>query len=342
MKTAKLLAVAIATLASIPLMAQQVNAAAQQSATGSAAGTQVNDSAQGGTNANVNHGRAQASGSADSSLAAEGRNGTEANASGSAADAAEMRPVNGELEGKLDSKNARVGEPVVLKTTEKTKTADGMVIPKGSRLMGHVTEVQAHEKGHEQSSMGLQFDRVELKNGQSYAIHSMIESVRPSEAAMEASSMANEDAFAGGPGGGAMGGGEMAGGGHAMAGGHGGGLLGGGGGGGLAGGAAATTGRIGSGVSSGLDSTAGGTVNGVGRGLNATGNIAGNAAGDAGRGVYGATSGVGSLGMHATGIPGVMLNSSAMGGASGMFTAAKRNIHFDSGTQMVVGVAAAR
>jgi hypothetical protein len=37
-----------------------------------------------------------------------------------------------------------------------------------------------------------------------------------------------------------------------------------------------------------------------------------------------------------------MLNGEAAGSASGMLSAANKNIHLDSGTQMVLGVAAAR
>lgn len=74
----------------------------------------------------------------------------------------------------------------------------------------------------------------------------------------------------------------------------------------------------------------------------ATGNVAGNAAAGVGRGVNGSAGAVASMGTHATAIPGVMLDSEAAGGASGTFTAARRNVHFESGTQMVVGVVAAR
>ena len=91
-----------------------------------------------------------------------------------------MRQVSGQLEGKLDSKTAKAGDEVVLKTSQKFKTAEGVVIPKGSRLVGHVTEVQAHSKQQAESHMGLEFDRVELRGGQSMAIHSMIESISPS------------------------------------------------------------------------------------------------------------------------------------------------------------------
>jgi hypothetical protein len=58
--------------------------------------------------------------------------------------------------------------------------------------------------------------------------------------------------------------------------------------------------------------------------------------------VGGGVGATGSLAAHATGIPGVMLAGDASGSASGMLTASRKNIHLDSGTQMVMGVAAAR
>jgi hypothetical protein len=328
MRTVKLLAVAVAGLASIPLMAQQVNATAQQGASGSAAGMHVNQSADANTNANVRHSHAEANSAAEGSIDAKSRHGSaNANTWGSAAGSAAMRPVTGELMGKLDSKSARVGEPVILRTTQKMKTADGFEIPRGSRLIGRVTEVQAHTKGHEQSSLGIAFDRAELKNGESFAIHSLIESVGPNPAELEAASMESEGAFAG-PAGGGMAGGvsSMGGGGVGV---------------GRAGGATSAVGHMGS-IGSDMTSTAGGAMNAGGQTLNATGNLAGSAAAHVGRGIAGSAGTVGSLGEHATAFPGVMLEGTAAGDESGKFTAAKKNIHFDSGTQMVLGVVASR
>ncbi|MGC1463837.1 MAG: hypothetical protein WA802_16670 [Terracidiphilus sp.] len=326
MKFLKLLVMAIFACASLPLMmAQQVNTQTQESTSGSAAGSHANQSANAGASANANPGHVEANGSASSSLSAAGRGPASASAigGGDASGSAQMRPVTGELEGKLDSKTAKPGDRIVLKTDKKMQTADGTLIPKGSRLVGHVTEVQAHEKDHAESQLGLAFDHAELKDGQSMAIHSMIESVQPSAGAIAGGSMANEDALdapmasgGGGMGAGARGGGRVGGGG----------LLG-----GAVGGATQTTGRVGS----DLGSTTGGAVR-------TTSNLSGDATGDLAHGVSGATQGAGSLGARATGLPGVMLNGDAAGSASGMLSAANKNVHLDSGTQMVLGISAAR
>lgn len=369
MRTAQLFAVAVITAASLPLMALQMDANATGQQDGSATagsthmsenanasgavgrngaqtsdtlsgaasgprGTNVSSSGDGSSSAALNglHGaNTSTSGAAQGSAATRGlRGNTAANGSGFAGE--DMRPVSGELESKLDAKSARPGEPVVFKTTQKMTTADGTEIPKGTRLVGHVTSAEAHAKGHKDSELGIAFDRAELKGGRSIPIHSTIESIAPPPSAMMANSM--DDAGMGG----GMGGGGHMGGGPVMAGGgggvHGGGLLGGGGGGlvgGAAGGVGSAAGRAGAGVEGA-----------AGNSLDATGHVAGSAAGAVDGQLRGAAYGSGALEAHATGIPGVMLRGDASGAASGVLSASGRNVHLDSGTQMVLGVAAER
>jgi hypothetical protein len=76
--------------------------------------------------------------------------------------------------------------------------------------------------------------------------------------------------------------------------------------------------------------------------VHTTSNASGAAAGTLSRGVGGAANGAGFVGTRATGIQGVMLNGDVAGSASGTLSSANRNIHLDSGTQMVLGIAAAR
>lgn len=92
---------------------------------------------------------------------------------------ADLRPVDGELESKLDSKTAKAGDSVVVKTTRKATIADGIVIPKGSKIVGHVTDVAVRDNSNENTRVTLQFDQAELKGGQNLAIRSVIQSVAP-------------------------------------------------------------------------------------------------------------------------------------------------------------------
>ena len=286
MKTAIALAVAIAAVTSIPLLAQDAGA---------------NADAQAGARDNAKTTYAPTGGGYGDQAASH---------------AYEMSSVTGDLDGKLDSKNAKVGDRVVLKTTDKVQTSDGTVIPRGTRLVGHVTEVQAYDKEHGAARMAIAFDRAELKNGQSLAIHTLIRGVNTDANAMSADSMSMND--------GEMMGAPTAGGGH-LSGGRSGGLL---------NGATETVG----GVGGMTDRTIARTGETTGTAVNST---TGEVVQAAGHGDLGLNTGAHAQGdvratPHATGIPGVMLagNSSS----SGLLTASRRNIQFESGTQMQLGI----
>lgn len=313
MKAALIIAIAL-VLSSVPMHSQQASAGAQNSASATVGSRSVHESSSTSVNANRNSisGAADASGSTQTNL--------------------KMNPVNGELQSSLDAKHARVGQQVIVKTTQKARMADGTVIPKGTRLIGHVTRVEPRESGNAGSSMAIDFDRAELKGGQSMAIHSMIESVSPA-ANLAASSMANEDddgmmAPAGG-GGFARGGGGIV----RTSASRGGGLIG-----GATSDVARGTGSAVGAAGSSLVST----TDSVGRNTaGATGRAAGDLNATAGNGLRGAAGGTAALAAHATGIPGVMLAGDASGATSGTLSASRKNLHLDSGTQLVLGVSSA-
>jgi hypothetical protein len=331
MKTTKWFVVASVIFSSFPILAQQANANAQQSTTAQAPQSQANASTSG--SASVKRG-------ADGKPQAKGSGSAHGSASAASPQKPALQPVSGELVGKLDSKSAKVGDSVVIKTTQAMRTADGTELPKGTRLLGHVTSVQPHRSKNDDGDLGIAFDRAMLKGGNSVPIHSVIESVAPSPSAM-ALANAGSDSLFDGP----MGGGMMAGGGSAMGGG---GLVGGrgiggsalGGSGALVGGATSmasaptrtvSTSAVGSGT--GFASAGRNTLGGAG-------NVASTATGST-NGLRGSAAGAGLMAAHATAIPGVLLAGDATGAASGTLTATRKNVHLDSGTQMVLGIAAA-
>lgn len=295
MKTAIFFAAALAFGVSHSLPAQQTAADADQS---TAAQSQVDQSA--AASAQAAHGAASAH---ISELAYS-----------------YMRPLNCELASKLDSKSAKTGDAVVARTTESVRTADGTVIPKGARLVGHVTDVQAHTSSQADSHLSIAFDRAEWSGGHSLPIRSVIQAVTPPVNAFASASAGSDDSLAGPIGGGA----GSRGGGSAR------------GGGGLLGGTASTAGSATGNLGSNLGANAGGAVRTAGQ---ATGDVAGNAGAVASTGVSAATSA--SMGVHATGVPGVMLAGDASGTTAGTLSASKRNVHLNSGTQLTVAVSAA-
>jgi len=326
MKIAIILGVTAALITSIPLLAQDA-----------AAGAQAGSSNQAGANASSADLQADESGSASEKTTYEATAGGFGDLS--ASHAWEMSSITGELATRLDSKTAKPGEQVVLKTIEKVQTSDGTVIPKGSRLIGHVTQVQPYSKERGAALLGIAFDRVEMKGGQSKAIYTLIRGATPA-----ASAMAMDRPM--GPGIDApMGGGGMMGGGAGMGSGRGGVM--GGAGGAINGGGSMAGGAAGAGVGAvgGVADRTGGTASSIddqaaaNLGVNENGQVE-----RAGHGDQNLTTGAHAAAAaravpHPTGIPGVMLSGNSS--ASGLFIcAARRDIQFEGGMQMQLGIVA--
>ncbi|HXE31867.1 MAG TPA: hypothetical protein VN515_08720 [Terriglobales bacterium] len=85
--------------------------------------------------------------------------------------------VQAELKTKLDSKHAHVGDTVKAVTTADVKQNGVKILPKGSTLTGHVTEVTAAESGKSPSHIGVLFDQAVTKQGQPVALHAGIRQV---------------------------------------------------------------------------------------------------------------------------------------------------------------------
>ena len=355
MRTTHLLAMAFMALASIPLAARQTGASFQQNAT---VGSSVHQSAQGSATAQAKPGSASLNGSSSSSTTTSGtiasRSAASENAAANTTSAVkdgrssavttsstatrteETSNVSGELQGKLDAKTAKVGDRVVLRTTEKVTTADGTVIPKGTKLIGHVTKAQAHDSAHAESQLGITFNRAELKSGQTLAIHSTIQSIEPRPNFAAQSSMADDNMFEG-PTGGGMAGGRAMGAGRF-------------GGGGVMGGAVDRTSIAASNAGERASSSTVDAAHAIETTAHGTEHVAGDANSSGVANVRGVANASGHLSGQAseratarsTGIPGVMLRNSDSGAASGTLSESKKNVHLDSGTQMDLSFAAGK
>jgi len=69
--------------------------------------------------------------------------------------------LTGELQNTVDVRKAKVGDQVVLKTTQAIKSGGRTVVGKGAKLIGRVTEVAQKTEGDGQSRVGILFDRLE-------------------------------------------------------------------------------------------------------------------------------------------------------------------------------------
>lgn len=319
-------------------------AAAQTSA-----GSQTSGAASSNTSASANRQGAQASTSGSTAAsqetqvtnkdkqtkaAASGATSSSASASasrkGASANMANGSTMKAELTRPVDVKKNKVGDQVMARTTEDVKSGGQVVIPRGSKLIGHVTEAKAKAKGESESSLGIVFDRAILKKGgQEVPVHAVIQALASSQT-QAAAAMDDMDTMASGSG---MAMGQMQAGrpmgGPAMSSG--------GGGGGLVGGVGSTvnstagvaTNTAGS-VGGVAGSTTGGAASSVNSGLGATGRAAGlNSAGQ----LTSASSGV-------VGLQGLNLRPAASHSTQGsLVTSAERNVRLESGTQMLLRVA---
>jgi hypothetical protein len=98
--------------------------------------------------------------------------------------------LTGELQSALDVSRARVGDRVVLKTTEAVKQNGRTVLKKGSQLVGRITDVQRRAKGGADSSVTVLFDTV-----QSGSLTSPISLTIDSVARAHARSRAGDEEF---------------------------------------------------------------------------------------------------------------------------------------------------
>jgi hypothetical protein len=230
----------------------------------------------------------------------------------------QLQPIKGALVANLDSKSAKQGDSVVVRTEETVKTASGTEIPEGSKLVGHVTNVEPRSDSQENSQIAIQFDRAELKSGQNVPIASVIQSVAPATGGATGSDNGTSSAAPG-------------------------------------------TSASGSATAAGANPTAGNGAN-PGSAPGSTSDSASNrpvpdsnTTAQSGASDQNANSGApapgtvvartGNVAIRVTAIPGVLLANSITGqpfvNASGLLLGARRDIHLDGGTQMVVAVAEA-
>ena|SRR6267142_718750 len=107
--------------------------------------------------------------------------------------------LNATLNSSVDSKKAKPGEQITAHTTEAVKSTDGrMILPKGTKLIGHVTQASARGNGQEQAMLAIQFDKAVLKDKQEMPLNVTIQAIAAPP--QQASSSAFGGSSAGGAG----------------------------------------------------------------------------------------------------------------------------------------------
>jgi len=78
----------------------------------------------------------------------------------------------------VDAKKVRAGDEVDVKVIEDLKTQNGqLLMPKDTKIVGHVTEAQTRTKQQKESELGITFDRALLKEGGDVTLPASIQAV---------------------------------------------------------------------------------------------------------------------------------------------------------------------
>jgi hypothetical protein len=213
--------------------------------------------------------------------------------------------IQAELIKPVDARKNKTGDEVTAKTTQDVKSNGKVVLPKGSKIVGHVTDAQAREKGQQESHVAIAFEHAILKNGTQVPMALTLQAIGSAQtnaaAAMDDSAMAGST----------MANDNMSG----MA---------------TASGSTATRGALG-----GVASTTGRVVNTAGSAAGGTLNAAHSADVGVAGGLTSASQGV-------VGLPGLTLSSaSAASGstsAGSVISSNRSNVRLDSGTRLVLKV----
>lgn len=84
-----------------------------------------------------------------------------------------------ELSKSVSTKKAKLGDPVKATITQDVLSHGKIVIRRGSKLVGHVTEVKTRSKEDQESRLGLVFDKAILKGGGEIDFNAAVRALAP-------------------------------------------------------------------------------------------------------------------------------------------------------------------
>jgi hypothetical protein len=87
--------------------------------------------------------------------------------------------IPAELSKSLDAKKAKVGDKFEAKTTMDMLSQGKIVIPRNSKIEGHVTSAKLHTKDSPDSALGIAFDRILIRNGRELPMQASIQAIAP-------------------------------------------------------------------------------------------------------------------------------------------------------------------
>lgn len=84
---------------------------------------------------------------------------------------------NAALVTSLDSRKIKPGDQVVARTTDTVRAQRKTILPKGTKIVGHVTRASARAKGDSESAVGIVFDQALLNKGEVVPVNVTIQAL---------------------------------------------------------------------------------------------------------------------------------------------------------------------
>ena len=85
----------------------------------------------------------------------------------------------------VDARKSKVGDEVTVQTIEPVKEDGEIIIPKGSKIVGHVIEAKSRTSDDPNSVLGITFDHAVLKRGGELPLHLTIQAIAPERTSSE-------------------------------------------------------------------------------------------------------------------------------------------------------------
>lgn len=83
------------------------------------------------------------------------------------------------LDKSLDSKKSKSGDQIEAQVAAPIQLTDGTVIPRGAKMIGHITESTAKSKGDPGSSLNMVFEKIMMPEGKVLEIKGHVQAVGP-------------------------------------------------------------------------------------------------------------------------------------------------------------------